>query len=311
MYHYRMAGLAITSEIPLPSCMPLDAAPVPADVLITLGPIDGPVAEPNDLGERWTVDADRFVWDIDGVGRLEAFDGRRLRLDPAAGVLLNDATPYLMGTTFAALLYQRGEMLLHASAVAWKGHAYLLCGTSGQGKSTLAATLCAAGSELLSDDICRIEFGADIMVHPDGRLLKLFASTVERLGWQHRRGGQVLSGSNKYFVDPPRAAQVALPLGGIYALGFGADATRPAIDAMSPLEACDQVLQRTYRRRLAYRLAGGRRMVGWGTELVRRHGMWRLSCPFDLDRLTETAAILREHWERGRPVDGSPARIAV
>jgi hypothetical protein len=37
-----MAGLAITSEIPLPSCMPLDAAPVPADVFITLGPATGP-----------------------------------------------------------------------------------------------------------------------------------------------------------------------------------------------------------------------------------------------------------------------------
>src|SRR5205823_1032857 len=50
---------------------------------------------------------------------------------------------------------------LHASVVARDGAAVACVGSSGAGKSTIAARLCSQGWELLADDIASIDFDAD------------------------------------------------------------------------------------------------------------------------------------------------------
>jgi hypothetical protein len=52
-------------------------------------------------------------------------------------------------------------MWLHAGAVEQNGSALLLCGASGQGKSTLTVSLCDAGSKFLSDDVAPIGLSSD------------------------------------------------------------------------------------------------------------------------------------------------------
>ena len=59
----------------------------------------------------------------------------------------------IAGTAMAAVLYQRGQMCLHASAVAKDGKAILFAGFSGAGKSTLASAFVKQGYELISDDV--------------------------------------------------------------------------------------------------------------------------------------------------------------
>lgn len=46
----------------------------------------------------------------------------------------------------------QGPLLLHASAVAFKGKAALILGASGSGKSSLALELMALGADLVADD---------------------------------------------------------------------------------------------------------------------------------------------------------------
>ena len=58
----------------------------------------------------------------------------------------------LANSVSAFLLSLRGSVALHASAVVVNEQAIVICGPSNQGKSTLAAALCAAGAALLTDD---------------------------------------------------------------------------------------------------------------------------------------------------------------
>jgi hypothetical protein len=55
-----------------------------------------------------------------------------------------------------ALESRGGSLLLHAAAVAWKGHTLLLPGATGSGKSTLAAFLTARGFQFLSDELVHL-----------------------------------------------------------------------------------------------------------------------------------------------------------
>src|SRR6476646_8305081 len=83
-------------------------------------------------------------------------DLRRLRVhaSPEAEALV----PILLaGTVLAAVLSLGGRVVLHASAMHDDGWTLAIVGGSGQGKSTLAALFCAAGADLVSDDLLRVE----------------------------------------------------------------------------------------------------------------------------------------------------------
>ena len=73
------------------------------------------------------------------------------RVDPAIPEVL------LTGSGLAHALAADGISALHASAVEVDGAALAFAGQSGQGKSTLAALLCAAGRPAVADDLLRCE----------------------------------------------------------------------------------------------------------------------------------------------------------
>jgi len=73
---------------------------------------------------------------------------------------------FLLGTALAVLLHQRGNLVLHASAVAVDGGAVAFLGASGQGKSTTAAALHALGYDLVADDLVPVMLsGANTLEH--------------------------------------------------------------------------------------------------------------------------------------------------
>ena len=56
----------------------------------------------------------------------------------------------------APVLRRRGIYLIHAFSAAANGQALLLCGASGSGKTTTGLALCAAGMQLLANDIAAL-----------------------------------------------------------------------------------------------------------------------------------------------------------
>lgn len=68
-----------------------------------------------------------------------------------------DAGLVLPNTVLSALLGPDPDVVLHASAVVDDALAVGICGTSGSGKSSLAASLSFAGWSVISDDALRIE----------------------------------------------------------------------------------------------------------------------------------------------------------
>ena len=84
-----------------------------------------------------------------------------VRKDPSGEVEL---LPILLtGTVSAFLLALRGETVLHASAVSIDGAVLAFVGQSGRGKSTIAALLCIAGAELVTDDVLTVDPGPPVM----------------------------------------------------------------------------------------------------------------------------------------------------
>jgi len=93
----------------------------------------------------------------EGSYRIESADDRVVEGDQAEH-LLNLVKEEVR---FQFMRARRDLLWLHAAAVERGGSALLLCGPSGQGKSTLGSALCERGWRLMSDDVAPVRMDAD------------------------------------------------------------------------------------------------------------------------------------------------------
>mgnify|MGYP001343814446 CR=1 FL=1 len=88
-----------------------------------------------------------------------------------------DAYFKLLSHPIALSLFQKGEYVLHASAIEINNEAYIFIGPSGSGKSTIVSKLLKYGN-LITEDIARIELGNDkTYIFPSIPIIKLDESS--------------------------------------------------------------------------------------------------------------------------------------
>jgi hypothetical protein len=302
MYTCRISGLTVSAEMELPGVIPVPVPPGAEDVRIRLRPVPLSLENPSLRGPVWELAERRFLLQLPGIGRFIASEGRTLDMEPEPGADSEDAMPFLLGTAFGALLLQRGGLVLHAASVAHNGRAFVFCGRSGIGKSTLAAALCRAGCTFVSDDVCSIgcdEAGIPVL-WPDGRRLKLFEESIARLDLDGQRRGTVRAGIGKHYVEPPGGREIdgPAPLAAIYILR---DQTLPGeagVEQLRPVAGAQALLNQSYRPRLALAMVKGSRQVAVTAAILKHASVFYLTRRRDLDQLAATAAGLQAHWRR-------------
>lgn len=301
-YRYRLSGLCVASEFALPMRTVLDAVQAdPPDVIFTLGDIPASLAEVTHRGANWTANTHSFLLELPDIGRFLSEGGRKLTVSPAPGVPLDDILVFVTGTAFAAILYQRGAMLLHASAVVHRDRAHLFCAPSGTGKSTLAGALSRAGATFLADDVCSIEQDSckPPLVRGDGRCLRLYPDSIERVGLGAGVGTRVRRRLEKFHVavdQPARSTADSAPLGAIFILGNSNAGAPPGITRLKSLDAAQALLRETYRRRLALAYSSQGDVAMRAATLLSHVPVFHLRRPRDFASLDECVAMIHAHW---------------
>lgn len=302
-YRYSLSGLKVASQVALPM-RPIDegAETFQADVTITVDDVPEQLQDVRHQGPNWSVDENNFLLDLPGIGRFMASDGRRVKICPAPGMPVDDILVFATGTALSAILYQRGGLLLHGSAVVRGGRAFVFCGPSGAGKSTLSGALSRAGCTFLSDDLCSVQQADDgtPMIEADGRTLRLYEDSIERLGMADAVGPRVRRQIEKFHVAGASDEQVVTraPIGAIYLLADSNAAHPPGIVELPPLPAAQALLRQSYRRRLAlaYSATGG--LAARTAKLLSHVKVYHLRRPRDFAQLDATVDALIAHWAR-------------
>ena len=308
MHFYRVAGLGVASEIALPGAIAVAPVPSQSDIAVRVGEVPETLPQASARGPTWEIAGDRFLFRIPGVARFLLSGGREIVFETAAGVAPGDIAIFLTGTVLGILLHQRGQVVLHASAVRVNGKAVLFCGASGTGKSTLAAALAQRGLPVVTDDFCAVAAnGAGaVMVQPDGRSLKLWAQAIQKLDLAERRGAAVRDRLEKYFVEPAAVFSEALPLAAVYALREARPPHQPGIERPNVVDAALILRRNAYRPQLVNRMGQKADYFRAATAIANSAGIFHLTRALNFDRMPEVVAQLERHW-----VDiGLPERAA-
>lgn len=275
---YRVGGLGVRSDLPLPCQDVRDCDPIDVDVVLRPA-----LSEVEDGGPR------RWIIDQDGA-RVSLGSGIGLLIQAPGRIVVSAATPdqrqlaraFLPGLAFAMLFLLRGAVSLHGGAVALGGRGFVFLGPSGAGKSTLTAAFAALdGAQALADDLTVPEWhdGRPALwpTFPGLRLLPDAAQALRVAGTQAADG--------KCWLEPPRRQPEApVPLAGLFLLGERR-AEQGDVRRLSVAEALPAVLREIKGKSSLAALPTRERVFAQASRLCRETPVYRIAAPPGLDRL--------------------------
>jgi hypothetical protein len=299
MPSYFIGGLRVASDFPLPGAIPQTCESAAADVSIRHGSVPMALNGASESGPTWEMAGETFLLRGPRLARFLITAGRAIVVEKEPGVTDHDAAAFVLGSAFGILLHQRGALVLHASAVARDGRTLVVCGASGAGKSTLAAALCRAGFAFVTDDICVIKPDASQrpMALPDGRRLKLWKESIDRLDLAPLCGEAVRESFEKYYIDPVDARAESLPLAAIYVLREARPPLEAGIQPLALPDALRTLDCEAYRPGLRAKIGHKPEMLASAAAMLGHAKMFLLVRPRGFEHLEETVAKLRAHWE--------------
>lgn len=306
MHSYNVSGLSVRSEIALPGVFAQAVANEP-DVTIRRSPVPEGLENPAASGPTWQIAGEQFLLRIPDIARFLLSNGREIAFEPESAASADDIPIFLLGTVFGILLHQREQIVLHASAVRINGKAVLFCGNSGAGKSTIAAALVQRGYPLMTDDVCAVAMtaGGVPTVYPDGRQLKLWAQSIDRLDLAARRGERVRDRLEKFYVEPAEALSEPLPLGAVYALREARPPHAAGIERPNVVDAALILRRNAYRPAMVTRMGQRAHYFHAATTIANVAGIYHLTRSLDFKQMPDVLATLERNWVETGLMEGA------
>ena len=219
-HHYEAFGLNILSDMLLPE-LPVHAGTDLSPLAVHIAASNHEDWPPLVANEHSTPSLQMALGDwrleLEGIGWFRAYAGETLsyeRWDDS--VSDRDVRTFLVTSGLAALLIQRGALVLQGTTVVRDGQAVMLLGAPASGKSTLACCLQQEGWKLLSSELSVMNEQG--LVLPGLQQLKLWHDCAASLGLDWAQMPLVRRGLKRYALLPPEAevSSQAAPLEMIY-----------------------------------------------------------------------------------------------
>jgi hypothetical protein len=288
-YRYAAYGVRLGSYQPLSPLVVAEGDGEP-DVWVLRGALDDRPFEARE-GFQIHVAPDEIWIRHSRVGTFLARQGREIVVDALPDAEERVIRSYIVKAALAAVLLQRGKLILHASGAAIGGDGVAFVGASGMGKSTTGAALHARGHPVIADDLMGVDVrSADTpMALPGFPQVLLLPESASALGRDPNSLPRVTPVSDKFKLDAPQGFSLEpVPLRRIYDLAFG---DRDAVEPLGGREAVSTLVAHTFGI-LAFRQGAKPAHFLLCAELVKRVPVCRLVRTRQLGRLADLARLV-------------------
>ena len=257
-----------------------------ADVVIRRGAVPESLPEAEHKGRFWSAAQGRFLVNAPHGLRILVEGGERIRYE-VPGLMADEVRPFLQGSAWAALAYQRGLLCLHASAVVCADGVHAFTGASGAGKSTLAGALSMRGHPFFSDDVltlapCRLGEEVRCYSHQD---MKLHPDAIALLGARILRPVDREAGDGKAYALPrQRWPHACASLKALYVLKReqrrALEQGPCTVERLSGVQALNALFRTVFRPKIAAAILGRGRLFQQLAALQPQIGVFRFHRPF-------------------------------
>lgn len=225
----------------------------------------------------------------------------KVRCYPGPGTVLDTSIHLFLNQVLPLILSTRGNLVLHSSAVAIGERAAAFVGSTGLGKSTLAASLAANGVKFVSDD-CLVIDPTGSKVIPSYPTIRLWPKTMAAMKCFGEDRGPVASYTRKRRLSVEPEADfdhTPVPLQRMFLLDTQI-VSRVVITPVSPKEALLELLKCSFilDPRSSDQLSTQFRLAA---HLANQGLAFRLSYPRDLSYLPNVREKIIEHVMAGQP----------
>lgn len=216
MNNYCLYGLTVATPFHCPELLPSSKAP---EVIVCFENIDDSAIAWSGEGVCYKASPDKYLLDVKGTARYLLIDGRRISIEKDSDADEDALRLFLYNEVAAALLMQRGMLVLKGSVVARDGKAFVLLGGASVGKSMTAAGLGNKGYSIVADGVCAIGQNGSLVVAPGFPSLLLWKKGLKELDLPLNDCRPVRNGMNKfYFPVTHNFTNETLPVAGIWLL---------------------------------------------------------------------------------------------
>lgn len=193
----------------------------------------------------------------------------------------------LLGVVLAVLLYQRGLYILHASAVTIHNIAIAFLGDSGAGKSSALAASVSQGFIGITDDLTAIHINTDnASLYSGVPRMKLSAAAAAQL----ELAPSTPTAEESAFAFSTASPSEAYDLQNLYILEYGSDWS---IEPVPQQQAIIELLRFSgLKSVLSVR---DRHHFKQAAQLAKRVNLYRLQRPRDLNQLSQSSELLKDH----------------
>ena len=237
------SDLALPGGIALGDDDPRVAAGVDIEIIEGDAALNGPASV---LGP-YRLAGDSLLFEMARVALYRCDAGRRIIVERIGGTSESEAARYLIATALPALLWMRGEIVLHMAAAIMPGatRAVAIGGVSGGGKSTILAQLVAMGASVVADDTLCLRFDGSAMT-VSGLAAGYFVATGAQRGFE---------------MVPPEHQAASAQLAALVMLGPRTESGGPIFSALSGVAALEALLASRHRPRIPTLLGKNRALL--------------------------------------------------
>ncbi|WP_263840172.1 hypothetical protein [Salinibacter sp.] len=297
---YEVHGLRIKTSIPFPEIGYPSDREGSCDAKIREEKIYSDDSINNVSRQKFSISENSIDYAIPGVGYIRVENDDEIILDKKNGPVDRISRLFVLGIGLSILLYKRGRLVLHSSAVETKKGTALFVGKKGAGKSTLAATFGVKSRNVISDDVVDVHLLDKIKINSGVPSIKLWKNSLHLVKGKNMTIEKAHDEIDKYIVIPNKTNKNSrYEVKAIFSLGFKESIS---VRRVRPKDSFSKLLQHSYLPKSLIKSMGAqKRHFHQCVRLSKEVPMYHLNRPDDYSSSNEVIGLIESTLTKSNP----------